>query len=71
MKHPKLGGYRAPREVFPSRADRYELEQAGAVGPVGGRAQKEIKVLSDDPVEHTRFGVARLMASPGTAHAPA
>ena len=43
----------------------------GAVGPVGGGAQEVIHVIPDDPVEHARLRVARLVASPGTVHAPA
>ena len=38
---------------------------------IGGGAQEVIHVIPDDPVEHARFRVARLVASPGTAHAPA
>jgi len=48
-----------------------ELGEAASVGSVGGGAQEVIQVISDDPVEHARLRVARLVAALGTAHAPA
>ena len=69
--HPRkaVGQHPAGQEL--AKLPRGELGQAGAVGPVGGGAQEVIHVIPDDPVEHARLRVARLVASPGTVHAPA
>ena len=64
-----VGQHPAGQEL--TKLPRDELGQAGPVGPVGGGAQEVIQVIPDDPVEHARLRVARLVASAGTAHAPA
>ncbi len=51
-----------------AKLSRDELGQAGPVGPVGSGAQELIQVIPDDPVEHARFRVSRLVALPGTAY---
>ena len=62
-----VGQHPARQEV--TKLPRDEFGQAGPVGPVGG-AQEVIQVIPDDPVEHARFRVTRLVASLGTAHTP-
>jgi len=48
-----VGQHAAGQEL--AKLPRDELGQAGPVGPVGGGAQEIIKVIPDNPVEHTRF----------------
>ena len=64
-----VGQYPAGQEL--AKLPRDELGQAGPVGPVGRGAKEVVHVVPDDPVEYARLRVARLIASPGTAHAPA
>jgi len=68
--HPRkaVGQHPAGQEL--AKLPRDELRQTDPVGPVGGGAQEVIQVLPDDPVERASLRVARLVGSPGTAHAP-
>ena len=62
-----VGQHPAGQEL--AKLPRDERGQAGAVCPVGGGAQEAVQVVPDDPVEHARLRVTRLVASPGAAHA--